>query len=85
MDLFTTGFALFFAAQLIRALPWPEWMRARKPLSCNACMAGWSGIAAGIAGMGPPTHLLGAAGVAYLLMGLTDSWLARSWPMPPSE
>ncbi len=37
----------FYLVELLRAAPFPlSWLR-RKPLSCNVCMSGWFGIAAG--------------------------------------
>lgn len=38
--------ALFvMVIELARALPWPKSWTQRKPLSCDVCMSGWSGIA----------------------------------------
>ena len=87
MDLFIGGFCIFYVAQLIRAFPWPDAWRQRKPLSCHACMTGWVTIAAGIAhllqGGFSPLQLGGWAGVSYFLMYTLDS-LPRQWPLPPS-
>ena len=34
-------------AIFLRALPWPQSWKGRKPLACPACMGGWSSFCAG--------------------------------------
>lgn len=86
------AFAVFFIAQLVRAFPWPEWLRQRKPLSCNACMAFWSALVVSLSHWqllreDPDAGLpfLGAAGAAYLLMAGLDRLQSAAWPMPPLD
>lgn len=88
MDLFIGGFGIFFYAQLVRAFPWTDTVRQRKPLSCHACMSGWSTIAVGLVKLAlqhpvDVLQLASWAGVSYLLMYILDS-LPRQWPLPPS-
>lgn len=83
--------AVFFTAQLVRAFPWPQWLAQRKPLTCNACMSGWSAIGFGAATWRviieeprAAVPFIGAAGVSYLLMAARDHLAGSSWPAPPS-
>lgn len=94
MTFLLIGFSVFFSAQLVRALPWPLAWRTQKPLTCNACMSGWSAIVH----MGLLTSwraladdldlalpFLAGAGVSLLLMGVQDALQSRSWPAPPLD
>jgi hypothetical protein len=62
--------ALLFVAliELTRALPWPASFRQAKPLSCDVCMACWSGIAASLCEFRPPLECGAAAGLALLAL-----------------
>lgn len=71
MDSILEGFGVAFLVEFVRALPWPEAWKRRKPLACNACMVGWSLIALAAA-RGPEWHLLASGGVAYVVL----KWLA---------
>lgn len=73
MDAILFGFAVVFVVGFLRALPWPEAWKRRKPLSCNACMTGWCLIMAGLVGGFTP-GLLAAGGVAYVLLSWQSSW-----------
>lgn len=86
------GLAVFFTAQLVRAFPWPQWLAQRKPLTCNACMSGWSAIGFAAAGWRAIAEepravvpFIGAAGVSYLLMLLKDRSTGSTWPPPPLD
>lgn len=90
-DFIIFSLAVFFTAQLVRAFPWPDRLRSKKPLSCHACMSGWSAIGWLIAkavvlegALHELTPFYGAAGVSYLLMHVLES-LPRQWPLPPSD
>lgn len=84
MDAFVLGaFAAFYGSNLIRALPWPEAWKQRKPLACPLCLAGWLCIVGWLLG----THWLiaaAAAGGALLLEEIRDRLKGASWGLPPS-
>lgn len=57
--------------ELVRALPWPkEWLQ-RKPLACDVCMSGWSGIAWAVGqGFTPLSIFEGASAAGLCLLVL---------------
>lgn len=73
---------IFFVAEFTRALPWPKSWKAKRPLTCHACMAGWILIGLSIYGFkswqslvnGDAFILMAAAGGAVLLMELRRYW-----------
>lgn len=64
----TLGVSTGGCAIFLRALPWPERWKERKPLACPACMSGWSGFCA-----------IGLAWDAGLLGGWRWSLLTLAW------
>ena len=81
------GLSVFYAAVLVRAFPWPAAWTLRKPLSCNACMSGWSAIFHGVwtvRSLPEAIPFIAAAGVAYLLLVVCDKLSRDSWPSPPA-
>lgn len=96
MDFLFMAFAVFGVAELVRALPWPEAWKLRKPLSCHVCMVHWSAIAWFVVNrvVVPAEDLAtwwasalwwaGAAGAAlaleFQLNPTPPAWGATSWP-----
>ncbi len=59
-------FATAGLASFLRALPWPKWLLAVKPLACPVCMSGWSAFAVlGLAAF--DAHTKGWGPAAYVL------------------
>lgn len=75
---------LTFVVEFVRALPFPLAWRAQKPLSCPACMTGWTVIGVGTFELftrGNPAFfplLLSSGGITLILLAilhkLTDTW-----------
>lgn len=75
--------AIFLSVQFFRALPWPAFWLARKPLSCHACMTVWMLIgAAALKSVGvldvAPGDLVSGAGVCLAVLQVMD----RVWGVP---
>lgn len=89
----TVFYALWFtfAVLFVRALPWPQSWRTRKPLSCNVCLLGWCiiGMALYRGGSlrslvdGSVFVLVSAGGLAALLLAVHDYW--RGSGLQPPE
>lgn len=80
--------ASFFVVRFVRALPWPAAWRAKKPLSCDACMTGWTLIGFALANY--LTHLnwdivgwFAVGGVVLLLLDISGRLGSAGWPTPP--
>lgn len=68
---------------VLRALSWPDGWRERKPLACNACMAGWCSIGLWLHGDIGASTAAAAGGLTYLLLSWLESLRSTSWPLPP--
>lgn len=73
------------AISLVRALPWPDEWKRRRPLSCDACMGFWTsvGLSALLAGITNWQTALLHAGPALGLSLLALAWLERLRPSAP--
>lgn len=79
---------VFFVVQFVRALPWPEAWRSRKPLSCHACMTGWTLlalVALKVSGLleASTVDLVGGAGLCLAALQAMDR-LGTPMGPPPS-
>lgn len=75
------AFIFLFLILFVRSIPWPKEWLTRKPLSCDACMTGWTCIFAAAPWLiaGRDFGELGlTAGYTMLLLAvhrkLTDTW-----------
>lgn len=71
---------MVMAIELARALPWPKSWTQRKPLSCDVCMSGWSGIAWVVGGGGGTAVLEGVAAAGLCLLVLVVLVTPRRGP-----
>ena len=82
----TLGLSAVFLIEFIRALPWPDGVKQRKPLVCDACMVGWLALAyawgAAVFGSLDPEQLFSSAGIALLLLALLKHWKGLSLTPP---
>lgn len=77
--------AVTFAVSFARALPLPQWMFLRKPLSCNVCMVGWVLIIGATFNQSvTPTIALYTGGLALLLIALLQKLTETGKWVPPS-
>lgn len=68
--------AVFFVVHFVRALPWADAWKRRRPLSCDVCVSTWSGLAllyplvylSGGMVWFAVVHLLPAMGLSMLLL-----------------
>lgn len=67
---YVTVWALVFLMliELIRALPWPSSFLQKKPLSCDVCMSGWSGIILSVTNPDRTILNTAAAGLCLLVL-----------------
>lgn len=93
LDLLADALLLTFVVVFVRALPWSEPLKRKKPLACDACMVGWGLIAwkaermavyTWVGGAPPPlwTTVLTTGGIALLLLALYGYWKGSNFNPP---